>query len=125
MHSKISTCFYSVLFKYKFGFKQGYSSKQHLLVLTEKLKKSLDKGVKYGALLTKLSKAFDCLLHDLLIANLPAFGLDADSLRMIHSYPAGRKQRVKIVTNTSHGKRTFWGTSRFNTGSTTFQYSHV
>ena len=46
--------------------------------------------------MTDLSKAFDCLLHDLLIAKLHAYGFEIDSLRLIYSYLAGRKQRVKI-----------------------------
>ena len=37
----------------------------------------------FGALLTNLSKAFDCLSHDLLIAKLHAQGLDIDSLNML------------------------------------------
>ena len=61
-----------------------------------KMEKSLDKGNKCGTLLTALSKAFDCLLHDLLIAKLHAYGFEIDSLRLIYSYPVGRKQCVKI-----------------------------
>ena len=36
--------------------------------LTEKFKESIDKGNALGALLTDLSKAFDCIDHTLLIA---------------------------------------------------------
>ena len=72
MHSQISEYFDKILSKYQFGFRQGYSSQQFLLVLIEKWKKRLDKGGKCGALLTDLSKAFDRLLHDLLIAKLHA-----------------------------------------------------
>ena len=50
------------------GFRKGMSSQNCLLFLVEKLKKSLDKTGKGGILLTDLSKAFDCLVHDLLIA---------------------------------------------------------
>ena len=96
MHSQISAYFDKILSKYQFGFRQGYSSQQCLLVLIEKWKKSLDKGGKCGTLLTDSSKAFDCLLHDLLIAKLHAYGFEIDLLRLIYSYLVGRKQRVKI-----------------------------
>ena len=59
-------------------------------------KKSLDKRIICGALLTDFSKVFDCLLHDLLIAKLHAYGFKTHSLRMTHSFLVGRKQRVKI-----------------------------
>ena len=62
----------------------------------KKWEKSLDNGVKWGVLQTDLSKVFDCFLHDLLKAELYAYGFDIDSLRMIHSYLVGRKQLVKI-----------------------------
>ena len=46
--------------------------------------------------LMDLSKAFDCLPYDLLIAKLEAYGFGMNCLRFIHSYLSGRKQRVKI-----------------------------
>ena len=47
-------------------------------------------------MLTDLSKAFDCLVHDLLIAKLHAYGFDNLSLKSIHSYLTGRLQRVRV-----------------------------
>ena len=43
-----------------------------------------------------LSKAFDCLPHDLIIAKLHAYDLDHDSLRLIRSYLSNRHQRIKL-----------------------------
>ena len=43
-----------------------------------------------------LSKAFDCILHDLLIAKLSAYGLNDEALAYIFLYLSGRKQSVKI-----------------------------
>ena len=60
-----------------------------MITLIEKWKKSIDNGGAFGALLTDLSKAFDCLPHELLIAKLDAFGFDKSSLKSIHSYCDG------------------------------------
>ena len=38
--------------------------------------KAANNNKAFGTLLTDLSKAFDCLSHDLLIAKLRAYGLD-------------------------------------------------
>ena len=64
--------------------------------MLEKLRETIDKGDCFGALLTDLSKAFDCILHDSLIAKLHAYGVDLKSLRFLYSYLNDRKQRVKI-----------------------------
>ena len=63
---------------------------------TEKWRKCLDKGGISGAILTDLSKAFDCILHDLLIAKLAAYGFDYQSLRIMESFLSNRQQRTKI-----------------------------
>ena len=67
-----------------------------LLPMIEKRRKSLDSGGNFRALLTDLSKAFDCLPHDLLTTKLHAYGLDMPSLELLHSYLTKRSQAVKI-----------------------------
>ena len=74
-----------------------------------KIEKSIDKGGKCGTLLTDLSKAFDCLLHDLLIAKLHAYGFEIDSLRLVYSYLVGRKQQVKIDNEYSTWQEILFG----------------
>ena len=70
---------------------------QHcLLVMLENLKESVDKGNEFDALLTDLSKAFDCIDHKLLIAKLFWYGVSPSSLNLIFSYLSNRTQRVKI-----------------------------
>ena len=46
--------------------------------------------------MTDLSKAFDCIPHDLLIAKLEAYGFDNYAIRYAYPYLKNRKQCVKI-----------------------------
>ena len=85
-----------MLSKWQSGFRKGFSTQHCLLVMTEKLRKCLDKGGISGAILTDLSKAFDCILHDLLVAKHAAYGFDYQSLRIMESFLSNRQQRTKI-----------------------------
>ena len=69
--------------------------------MLEKWKITLDKKGCCGGLLTDLSKAFDCLSHDLLIAKVDAYGFDYMSTKLIYSYLTNRQQRVRINSNYS------------------------
>ena len=60
------------------------------------LERTADNNKAFSALVTHLSKAFDCLSHNLLIAKLHAYGLDIDSLNIIQDYLSNRKQRTKV-----------------------------
>ena len=64
--------------------------------MIEKLRKSLDFRRASVALLTELSKVFDCLPHDVLIAKLHAHGIKKGSLNLLYSYLKNRKQRVRL-----------------------------
>ena len=61
----------------------------------------MDGSGQAAALLTDLSKAFDCTDHELLIAKLYAYGFDKNFLYFINSYLKGRKQRTKINSSCS------------------------
>ena len=92
----MSSFFDDIFSKYQYGFRKGFSTQQCLLALLEKWKRSIDRGKVFGALLTDLSKAFDCLNHDFLIAKLNAYGFSLPALRLIHDYLSNRKQRTRI-----------------------------
>ena len=98
MYNQINDFIQEQLSPYLFGFRKGHSTEQCLVIMLEKWKKALDKKSNAGAILTDLSKAFDSLSHELLIAKLSAYGFDQESLEFIRSYLNDRKQRTKIGT---------------------------
>ena len=96
LYDQMYKYFNHILSKWQCGFRKSFSTQHCLPVMTEKWRKCLDKGSISGAILTDLSKAFDCILHDLLIAKLAAYGFDYQSLRIIESFLSNRHQRTKF-----------------------------
>ena len=101
MYDQMYKYFDQIFSKFQCGFRKGFSTQNCLLYMIENWKESLDQGGHYGALLTDLSKAFDCIMHDLLIAKLQAYGFDDDSLNFICNYFVDREQRIKINSSFS------------------------
>ena len=48
-----------------------------------------------------LSKAYNTLSHDLLVAKFEAYGIDKNGLNLIHNYLTNRKQRTKVSSSYS------------------------
>ena len=109
MYDQMYTYFDQIFSKFQCGFHKGFSTHSCLLYMIENWKESLDQGGHYGALLTDLSKAFDCIMHDLLIAKLQAYGFDNDSLNFICNYLVDREQRVKINSSFSTWSKIEYG----------------
>ena len=83
------------------GFRKGYNTQYALLVMIEKWKKHLDNNGIAGAILMDLSKAFDTLNHELLVAKFEAYGFEKGALAILLSYLSERWQRTKINTSFS------------------------
>ena len=87
---------------YKKGTRSGKGNYQPFIIqdalisLLEMWRYNIDQGRMFGALLTDLSKAFVCIPHDIIIANLNAHGYNIKALNFIYDYLRNRKQRTKI-----------------------------
>ena len=95
---------------YLCGYRKGFNSQYALLAMIEKWKKCLDgEGGFAGAVLMDLSKAFDTINHELLIAKLEAYGFEEGALQIVQSYLSDRWQRTKVDTSFSTWKELLCG----------------
>ena len=77
--------------------------------MLEKWKSATDNKKSFGAFLTDLSKAFDCLSHDFLISKSNAYGFNMSASRFVHSYLENRMQRTKINSEYSSWEDIMFG----------------
>ena len=93
---QITSSINKLISKYQCGFRNGFNAQECLLNRLEKWKRTVNSGKVFGAWLTDLSIAFDCILRELIIANLDGYGFTLPSLKLISHYFANWKQRIKI-----------------------------
>ena len=83
------------------GFRKAHSTQHALFKLLQRWQKELDNSGLVGTILMDLSKAYDCLPHDLIIAKFEAYGPSKSSLSLLLDYLTSCKQRVKIGSSYS------------------------
>ena len=71
------------------------------MYLIEDWKGALDKNSVVGTVIMDLSKAFDLIPHDLLLAKLSAYGISTHSSNLPKSYLTNHEQRVRVEEVTS------------------------
>ena len=84
------------LFSVISAYRQNYSTQPLLIHLLEEWREGLDNNFVVGGVFMDLSKAFDCIPHDLLIAKLKAYGFDDYLVHYLYSYLDNRKQWVRV-----------------------------
>ena len=90
--------------KYLTDFRKNYNTQNSLLRMIESWKVRLNNGSKVVVIIMDLSKAFDSLKHELLLAKLKAYGLDSNSITFMKSYFTSRLEQCKVNNSFSE-----WG----------------
>ena len=101
MYIQIENFMEDKLSKLLTGFRKDHSTRHTLVNILEKWKNTLGKGGFVCAIFMDLSKAFDTMNHDLLIAKLGAYGFQEDALIFMKSYFTNRQPRVRVNSNFS------------------------
>ena len=96
MQKQIGEFIDKYLSPYLCGYRKGYNPQYALMSMIEKWKKSLDNKGHAAAVLMDLSKAFDTINHELLIAKLASYGFSKCALEIVLNYLSNRLQRTKI-----------------------------
>ena len=97
MYEDINQFMNTKLSSYLCGFRIDYSIHHCLMIILQKWKKALDKAYRCaGALLTDLSKAFDCTTMSYSLLSLKPMDLVIHHLTLNSSYLSDRKQRTKV-----------------------------
>ena len=101
IYDQLYECLENFLSELLCGSRKAHSTQHALFRLIQKWQAELDSGGYVGTILMDLSKAYDCLSHDLLIAKLEAYGLDVGSLNFLLDYLSLRKHRTKVGSSYS------------------------
>ena len=93
---QMGTYFENIFSPYLSGFRKRYGCQHVLVRMTEKWRTTLDNKKVIAALSMDLSKAFDSLPHDVLIAKIHAYGFEMSALKLFYSYLIDRTHTVKV-----------------------------
>jgi len=82
----------------QFGFRKESNTEKAIFSLTDSVISSLNLLQQIGGIFCDLSKAFDCVNHEIPLAKLCHYGIRGVSLNWFKTYITNRKQKVKITT---------------------------
>jgi len=80
----------------QYGFRKKHSTEHALIEFTDQIITSLDNNETPTSIFIDLTKAFDCLDHDILLHKLKHYGLEDKALKLCTHYLTNRKQYIKL-----------------------------
>ena len=91
----------SLLFSHQYGFRKGHSTEHAVLELVDRIVNNMDKGANPFSIFIDLTKAFDCLDHQILLDKLKYYGLNESAISLIKNYLTNRKQYISYNSSQS------------------------
>ena len=101
MHDNMRDYFNDVFSKFQYSFRKVFVAQNCLLYMIETIRKTCDNHGVLAAVMTDLSKTFDCISHEILLAKLREYGFDESSLKVLISYLKNRIQSTKVGSSFS------------------------
>ena len=92
----------NILAEEQYGFRSNTSTDQAIYQLNNNILKALDSKHLVGGIFCDLTKAFECVDHDILLDKLEFYGITGTANNLIKSYLTERYQRVIIRNKSSN-----------------------
>ena len=96
LSDQLSVYFNDILSDFISAYCKNYSCESTLLRLTDDWRTGVDKKELVALISLNLSKAFDCVPQELLLAKLKAYGVAEHGVALLRNYLSGTSQRVKV-----------------------------
>ena len=93
IYKEVNTYMEDKISNYVTGFRKSHGTQHSLVIMLERWKQAIDKGEYISVMYMDLSKAFDPINDNLLLAKLRAYGFSTTALNLLHSYLKYRKNR--------------------------------
>jgi hypothetical protein len=87
---------HKLLTNYQFGYRKRKSTQSASTLLTDNIRKSIDKGELVGSVFVDLTKAFDTISHDLLLNKMNTYGIREKEYDWFANYLFCRSQRIAM-----------------------------
>jgi hypothetical protein len=113
MHSRLTQHLHTnnILVTEQHGFRNGISTENATFKLTDSVFTSINQKMHVGGIFCDLTKAFDCVKHEIFLAKLHFYGIRGVTADWFKSYFTNRRQKVEIKScNATENVFSDWGT---------------
>jgi hypothetical protein len=94
----------------QFGFRKGISIEKAIFTLTNNILNTLNQHEQIGGIFCDLTKAFDCVIHKILISKLYHYGIRGVNALWFEYYLLNRRQKIEItLQNKKENLSSSWG----------------